>query len=391
MFIRFTCCPTVWTMLLGAVALCATLRADEKQAEPSPQQQLQVLFAGDKQEAGPYLPLVRDAKTATVFRIGLLDPTAEKSVGGFPILDEPVKVDGKSASELSAVLADPTTYAWDRGRSFCGFVPGVAVRFAAKDKNGKELRLVALICFHCNEIQISANRYPPAGSMKAISADGRRKLLAHMKRLFPKDEQLQALPAELPKEEAEKAKPEERLAELFGGGRILKDFVGSDYLDLIKNAESATIYRTDEWQDLTRDDTIAGYKVLGKPQKLDGELLKELGKVLTDHKTYGWDESAHVCGFSPGVAIRYSGKNEYGDEIRVVVLLCFMCEDIKLYHNSPLAENEMTNITPGRRQLVKLVKKMFPEDAEIQQLEEVLTDKEELGGKRPTMPESSAK
>jgi hypothetical protein len=109
---------------------------------------------------------------------------APDTICGFEITDGPVEVDAASAKELAAILRDDAIYDWERAKG-CEFDPGVAVSFVSAAR-----RMDLLLCFHCDEIAAFEN-----GKRVGIEDFdvARPRLLAVMRRIFPKDEAIQAL------------------------------------------------------------------------------------------------------------------------------------------------------------------------------------------------------
>ena len=85
---------------------------------------------------------------------------------------------------MSKVITDPNTCLWDVAKS-CEFLPGVALRLA--DVN---VQVDILVCFSCDELEMYTN----GKRVGHEDFDPRRSdLLRVARKLFPKDEGIQAL------------------------------------------------------------------------------------------------------------------------------------------------------------------------------------------------------
>lgn len=120
-----------------------------------------------------------------VIRPGILKYVhAPETIGGFEITDGPFEVDAVTVAELRTILADDSIYDFERAKG-CEFDPGVALRFA---KAGAVVDV--LFCFSCDELAA----YDGTKRVGGEDFDrARPRLLAIVKRLFPKDEKLQGL------------------------------------------------------------------------------------------------------------------------------------------------------------------------------------------------------
>lgn len=105
---------------------------------------------------------------------------------------------------------------------------------------------------------------------------------------------------------------------------------------------------------------LQGYPIRSGPTILDDASRATLSKVLTDPDTYLWD-SAKACEFVPGVALRLSAAN-----VQVDVLICFSCDELEMYKNGKRVGHE--DFDPSRAELVRVARKLFPEDEDIQAL-----------------------
>jgi hypothetical protein len=109
--------------------------------------------------------------------------------------------------------------------------------------------------------------------------------------------------------------------------------------------------------------TIGGFPVTARGADQGGAFADRLAGLLSRPSTYSY---AFAGCFWPGVAFRV-WKGEECTE----VLICFQCDN--LYAGPPqdrAMENASFAGSPRRRDLVRLAKEAFPDDPEIQALEE---------------------
>ena len=110
---------------------------------------------------------------------------------------------------------------------------------------------------------------------------------------------------------------------------------------------------------------IAGYPITAKGKEKGKEFAAELRKVLYEEKS--WTGQAKRC-FDPGVVFRIHGEKGSLD-----VIVCFACTNFRLNVNdnkgAPVVKTGGA-FGPDIAPLLKLAKKAFPDDAEIQGLKE---------------------
>ena len=144
--------------------------------------------------------------------------------------------------------------------------------------------------------------------------------------------------------------PQQLLVKLFGGEQAFEIF---------QQPKTVQAYRLNGHNRVSPPTKgIDGYEVLSGGVAVSEEHAGELKKILTDPDIYYWDR-AKACVFSPGVAIIYTSEKGSLD-----VLLCFGCDQIDIYQNGKRVGGE--DFDKAREAIVAVVKKMFPDDAEIQ-------------------------
>ncbi|MEE8104621.1 MAG: hypothetical protein V3T86_03705 [Planctomycetota bacterium] len=146
------------------------------------------------------------------------------------------------------------------------------------------------------------------------------------------------------------------------GSARVRDLLGGDaaYPLIADGAQTVTAYRIDGMDRKGKTNGVHGYPMLAGPVDVDKTSQRELADVLTSDGTYLWD-IAKACEFSPGVAIRYEDGGESVD-----VLLCFSCDELEVYAGAEKVGHE--DFDPRRADLVKVAKRLFPNDKQIQGL-----------------------
>jgi hypothetical protein len=108
---------------------------------------------------------------------------------------------------------------------------------------------------------------------------------------------------------------------------------------------------------------FGGFAVKAQGKDQGQAFAKKLADVLLDEETYSTTFAA--C-FTPGVAFRV-----WKGEACVDVVVCFLCQNF--YCGPPTGNaREIASFadTPARATLVRLAKEAFPDDKEVQSLEE---------------------
>jgi hypothetical protein len=147
--------------------------------------------------------------------------------------------------------------------------------------------------------------------------------------------------------------PQQLLVKLFGGEQAFEIFLGP---------KTVQAYRLNGHNRVSPPAKgIDGYEILSGPVAVSEEHAGELKKILTDPDIYDWDPHPGIkgCEFAPGVALIYASEKGSLD-----VLLCFGCDQIRTYQNGKIVGGK--DFDKVRAAIVAVVKKMFPDDAEIQ-------------------------
>jgi hypothetical protein len=147
--------------------------------------------------------------------------------------------------------------------------------------------------------------------------------------------------------------PQQLLVKLFGG---------QPSFDIFLEPKTVQAYRLNGYNRVTPPAKgIDGFEILSGPVAVSEEHAGELKKILTDPDIYHWDPNPGTkgCEFAPGVALIYASEKGSLD-----VLLCFGCNQIRTYQNGKIVSGK--DFDEVRAAIVAVVKKMFPDDAEIQ-------------------------
>ena len=159
------------------------------------------------------------------------------------------------------------------------------------------------------------------------------------------------------KHQADLSKTDSRVQALVGG-----EAAALLIADLSK-AKTCDAYRIDGFAREAKGDdptTLHGYPILSGPSPINDASRATLSNVLNDPNTYLWNVDK-ACEFLPGVALRFTGGN-----VNVDVLICFSCDELEIYTNGKQVGHE--DFDPRRHDLLRVIKKLFPDDEVIQGL-----------------------
>jgi len=101
-------------------------------------------------------------------------------------------------------------------------------------------------------------------------------------------------------------------------------------------------------------------------KELDIAMGRQLAKILESPSTFDFT-MAKGCKFDPIAGFRLTR-----DKRVIEVLLCFHCNELKLISPDPVSKrypSRIADFDPGRAELVKFIKQVFPDDQEIQGLQ----------------------
>jgi hypothetical protein len=107
---------------------------------------------------------------------------------------------------------------------------------------------------------------------------------------------------------------------------------------------------------------LHGHAIVAGPVALDAASAAALADVLTSDATYLW-EVAKACEFLPGVVVRWREGATTLD-----VLVCFSCDELEVVRDGARVGRE--DFDPRRADLVRVAKRLFPADAQLQALRE---------------------
>lgn len=142
-------------------------------------------------------------------------------------------------------------------------------------------------------------------------------------------------------------------------------------LGILAGATKVEVFRIDGRFDSSKstpikpgDPTVDGYAILVRGADQDHEFAAKLADILSDNKTY---TNIFANCFWPGVAFRV-----WRGEESVDVLIRFRCDNF--YIGPPTDKQVMENASfrdsPNTGRLIRLAKEAFPNDAEVQALQE---------------------
>ena len=106
-------------------------------------------------------------------------------------------------------------------------------------------------------------------------------------------------------------------------------------------------------------DSLHGYAIISDAAALNSDSRKELSSIIEDHDTYFRHSIPIDCSFRPGVAFRFQDK-----KTNVDLLVCFSCNELRYYLDGKVVGQSYFK----SHELRALVKKLFPDDRQIQSL-----------------------
>jgi len=148
--------------------------------------------------------------------------------------------------------------------------------------------------------------------------------------------------------------------------RTAKSFLGDRMVSILSGAKRVEVFLIEPKptpSDASR--TIQGYPIRLQGKDQGPTFAARLRTILLDDRTYSFD-SFKGCIFSPGVVFRFRN----GDEL-VEIITCYKCSEFLIVAKDDrgavvrVVGEDFDNARPA---LVKLAKDAFPDDKEIQAL-----------------------
>lgn len=127
--------------------------------------------------------IVKSPATVTAYRLADSSTYREK-VADYKTVGDPVDVDAETMKQLAETLLDPRGYLWDLAKG-CDPLYGVRLEFKRKDET-----VDVVFCFQCDILTVYHNGV--AGESEDFDPL-RPALVPLMKKIFPKDGEIQSL------------------------------------------------------------------------------------------------------------------------------------------------------------------------------------------------------
>ncbi len=149
-----------------------------------------------------------------------------------------------------------------------------------------------------------------------------------------------------------------------GGSVVHTVFGGRAAYKIVRSASEFNAFLIDGANfELNRGEgAVDQFPILEGPTPVSQDLASKLVASLTSTKTYGW-AYAKGCIPTPGVRIQFISDGESVD-----VVFCFECSMLEVYKDGKHVGGE--DFDEGRPQIVRAMKKIFPDNAVIQGLPE---------------------
>lgn len=148
-------------------------------------------------------------------------------------------------------------------------------------------------------------------------------------------------------------RPDWRIAKLYGGP-------GS--VELLTSPERVEAFRVDPMpaEPQPGESYLGHYRITAGPLDVPADARAELSSILADPDTYDFYR-AKDCKFLPAVGFRFHRQVSYLD-----VALCFSCDELMIFRQGRVVNLE--DFDDARPRLVALVKRLFPDDEDLQGL-----------------------
>lgn len=150
------------------------------------------------------------------------------------------------------------------------------------------------------------------------------------------------------------AGPDWRVVQLYGGAGSI------EAIEMPTHVEAFRISPDVSGPDANHE-RVGLHRVTAGPVVVDDATATELSAILLDPDSYDWPR-AKGCEFRPGVGVRYTREVS-----RVDLALCFSCDELAIHRQGRRVGVE--DFDAVRPELVAIVKRLFPDDADIQALE----------------------
>jgi hypothetical protein len=148
--------------------------------------------------------------------------------------------------------------------------------------------------------------------------------------------------------------------------RVLKLFGGQENLAPVLKPVAVEAFRVrsrqlrPSEQPVAAENSIADWPILAGPIVVDPATRAELIAMLPNPNTYEW-EALVACKIEPGVGLRFTDRAGATE-----ILLCFTCGQIAVVRGGEIVGH--TDFGNGGGQFLAIAKRLFPDDAEIQEL-----------------------
>ena len=153
---------------------------------------------------------------------------------------------------------------------------------------------------------------------------------------------------------------------IVGPSPIPRLFGGLENMAIVREATRVEAYRVvPPPGSRPMEDFISplDFTVASEPTTVPAEMAKELATTLLSPNTY-FLGGAKACGYPVyGVKLSFFRGND-----RVDVFFCFQCGDLAVTRDEK--EFGISDFYPSKRSLVQAVKTLFPDDPEIQAIQE---------------------
>ena len=141
-------------------------------------------------------------------------------------------------------------------------------------------------------------------------------------------------------------------------GNLNAVFGGAAPIETVQNATSVNAFRLKPSSKSHAG--LSEYEMTSGPVVVPVDAVSILQSILLDTSTYEWD-SAKACMPNFGVRIQFKSGSE-----EVNVLFCFECDILAVYYNGvPMGAEDFDD---AREAILSVIRKLFPDDADIQKL-----------------------